>query len=305
MRVSSSATVSESVTVTQSQPLLQTDRAEIARTIDHKAIVDLPRLGRNYQTALLLIPGAGIPANYWAPENSYNSQVGNGNQDTVVNGTPISANSYLMDGVLNKENVLSTTMILPPPEAIGEVQVTTSNYDAESGAVGGALVNVITKSGTNQYHGNASLYHANSGLGAKNYFAPRKPRQNRSQYAATLGGPVQHNANFFFADFQGNNMRIGRAGALLTLPTAAYRQGDFSQSRFPIYDPLTGANGSGRQQFPGNIIPENRLSPVALNVLKHIPEPLATALASNYAASTLFSLDSYSTDCLARTQLRR
>lgn len=289
--------VSESISVTQTQPLLQTDKSEIQRNMEPKAIVDLPRLGRNYQTSLLLIPGANIPANYWNPENSYNSQVGNGNQDTIVNGTPVSANSYLMDGVLNKENVLSTTMVLPPPEAIGEVQVTTSNYDAESGTVGGALVNVITKAGTNDYHGTASLYHSDSGLNAKNYFAPRKPRQNRNQYVGTVGGPIQHDKTFLFADFQGNNMRIGRAGALFTLPTAAYRQGDFSQARFPIYDPLTGLpDGSGRRQFPGNIIPANRLSPVALNVLKNIPAPLTNAAASNYAASTLFSLDSYSTD---------
>src|SRR5437867_3444682 len=128
--------MTESVTVSQSAPLLQMDKSELQRKIDSKAIVDLPRLGRNYQTSLLLIPGAAIPANYWSPENSYNSQVGNGNQDTVINGTPVSANSYLMDGVLNKENVLSTTLILPPPEAIGEVQVATSNYDAEAGTAG-------------------------------------------------------------------------------------------------------------------------------------------------------------------------
>jgi hypothetical protein len=288
--------LSEAVTVTQTAPALQTDKAELTRYIDPKTIVDLPRLGRNYQTSLLLIPGAGIPANYWSPENSYNSQVGNGNQDTVVNGTPVSANSYLMDGVLNKENVLSTTMILPPPEAIGEVQVTTSNYDAESGTVGGALVNVITRSGTNQYHGNASFFHSDSGLNAQNYFAVRKPRQNRSQYVATLGGPVQHDKTFFFADFQGNNMRIGRAGALFTLPVDAYRQGDFSQARFPVYDPLTGAGGSNRQPFAGNVIPQTRLSPVAISVLKHIPQPMTNAISSNYAASTLFSLDSYSND---------
>ena len=134
-------------------------------------------------------------------------------------------------------------------------------------------------------------------LNAKNYFAPRKPRQNRNQYVATLGGPVRHDKTFFFADFQGNNMRIGRAGALFTLPVDAYRQGNLSQARYPIYDPLTGnADASGRQPFSGNMIPSNRLSPVALNVLKNIPQPLSNVLSSNYAASTLFSLDSYSTD---------
>jgi hypothetical protein len=179
-----------------------------------------------------------------------------------------------MDGVLNKENVLSTTMVLPPPEAIGELQVTTSNYDAESGTVGGALVNVITKSGTNEFHGTASLYHTDSGLNASNYFVTRKPRQTRNQYVATLGGPIKKDSTFFFGDFQGNNMRIGRAGALFTLPIDAYRRGDFSQARFNIYDPTTGAaNGSGRQQFPGNIIPSNRLSPIALRILERIPQP--------------------------------
>lgn len=161
--------VSESVTITTSAPVLQTDRSDLERTVDPKAIVDLPRLGRNYKTVLLLIPGAGIPTNYWTPENNYNSQVGNGDSDTPVNGTPATANSYLMDGVLNKENVLSTTMVLPPPEAIGEVQISTSNYEAESGTAGGALVNVITKSGTNEYHGNTSWFPTDSGLGAKNF----------------------------------------------------------------------------------------------------------------------------------------
>jgi hypothetical protein len=289
--------VSEAVTVASTTALLQTDRSALERSIEPKAVTDLPRLARNYKTSLLLIPGAGIPANYWTPENSYNSQNGNGDTDTPVNGTPATANSYLMDGILNKENILSNTMILPPPEAIGEVQVTTSNYDAESGTAGGAMVNVVTKAGTNDYHGNTSLYHTDSGLGAKNFFAPRKPRQTRNQYVATLGGPVQHDKTFFFADFQGNNMRIGRAGALFTLPNDAYRSGNFSQARFPIYDPATGnPDGSGRQQFPGNIIPTNRLNPVALNLVKILPQPMNSSLSNNYAASTLFALDSYSTD---------
>jgi len=108
---------------------------------------------------------------------------------------------------------------------------------------------------------------------------------------------VQHDKTFFFADFLGNNMRIRRAGSLFTLPNDAYRQGNFSQASYPIYDPLTGAaNGSGRQPFAGKILPANRLSPVALAILKNIPEPLTTSLTNNYAASTLFSLDSYSTD---------
>src|SRR5260370_1428188 len=89
--------LTESIHVTTEAPLLQTDRAELARTIDQKAIVDLPRLGRNYQTALLLSPGAGIPANYWTPENSYSSQSLNGNQDTQVNGNIVAANEYKMD----------------------------------------------------------------------------------------------------------------------------------------------------------------------------------------------------------------
>jgi len=289
--------VSESVTVTSTTPLLQTDRSDVSRLIDEKAVVDLPRQGRNYQTTLLLIPGSGIPANYFTPENSYNSQSLNGNQDTQVNGTIVAANEYKMDGILNKENVLSTTMIMPPPEAIGEIQVSTSNYDAEQGTVGGALVNVITKSGTNDHHGSAAFFHTDSGMDARNFFATRMPRQNRDQYDATFGGPIQRDKTFFFADFMGNNMRIGRTGALFTLPTDEYRQGNFSSSAFPIYDPLTGnPDGSGRQQFPGNMIPANRLSPVALAILKNIPEPLNGNSQSNYASSTLFSLDSYSTD---------
>lgn len=142
--------VSDSVTVTQTAPLLQTDRSDLERSIDPKAVTDLPGLSRNYKTSLLLIPGAGIPTIYWTPESSYNSQNGNGDTDTAVNGTPATANSYLMDGILNKENILSNTLIPPPPEAIGEVQVTTSNYDAESGTAGGAMVNVVMKGGTNE-----------------------------------------------------------------------------------------------------------------------------------------------------------
>ena len=149
------------------------------------------------------------------------------------------------------------TAYVPPAETIDTVNVVTNNFDAEQGFAGGAAITVITKSGTNSFHGSAWELHDNGALQAKNFFnSLAKPKNLNNVYGATAGGPIVRNKLFFFAGWEGVRERQG-ATNLFTVPTADQRRGDFSAYNTVIYDPLssTAADGSGRRPFPGNVVP--------------------------------------------------
>ena len=180
------------------------------------------------------------------------------------------------------------------------VDVSTSNYEAELGRGGGAVINVMLKSGTNNLHGAAYWFNSTSALGARETFQPAKPVTTYNSYGFNLGGPIRKNRTFFFGDFLQTKDRRGD-GFIISVPTAPLRAGDFSSlaSRGIIYDPATGNRdtGVGRQPFANNQVPGARISPIARKILDLVPLPnLSSDIVNNYASSTTRIRDSNSMD---------
>ena len=294
--------VNETVEVTTQAALLQTESADVSQAFEQKKITELPLNGRNFQNLLTLVPGV-MPSN---------SQVGifdnpQGTQFMQVNGQNNSANNFQIDGVDNNEPLLGLVVQIPPAEAIQQFSVSTSNYDAEFGRAVGAVVNVTTRPGTNEFHGSLYEFHNNSAFKARNYFQLNRspdgkihiPNAIKNQFGGTFGGPVIKNRTFFFGDYQGQYQRIGRVPVIQTVPTEAFRNGDFSAlpAASIIWDPTSSADPTQRAAFPGNKIPSNRISPVALNILKFLPLPNLPGFANNYLPPAIpFSLDTHSFD---------
>jgi Carboxypeptidase regulatory-like domain/TonB dependent receptor len=270
--------LAEAVTVVQEASPLQTDRADTGGIIESKQVTEMPlSFNRNFQGLLVTVPGATRP---FRPHSQFfNSQ---DSLSTNVNGQTRLANNVMLDGIDNNHKSGLLTVLIPSADAIEAVSVSTSNYDAEFGRAGGAVTNVTLKSGTNQLKGVAFFFGNGDSTLAKNYFSGTKAPTSYKQFGAALGGPIVHNKLFFFADYQGTRDNLGQVNRH-NIPPTNYRSGDFSKSPTTIYDPATGnPDGTGRQPFPGNIIPANRISPIALRLLSFLPAPnVAAALGQN------------------------
>ncbi len=261
--------MTEAVTVAAETPVLQTDRTDTGRIIGSKMITDMPlTFNRNFQSLMITVPGATRP-------HREHSQFFN-SQDSLrfeVNGQPGMASNTLIEGLDDNQKTGLLQVIIPAADALETVSVSTSNYDAEFGRSGGAITNVTIRSGTNQVRGSGFVFANNEKTNAGDYFNHQKAPTKFLNTGFTLGGPIVHNKLFFFGDYQrtiDNNGYVVRA----TVPTVQMRNGDFTQVANGIYDPLTGAlNGTGRAAFDGNIIPQNRISPVAQKLIAFIPLP--------------------------------
>jgi hypothetical protein len=221
--------VSETISVDAAAPLLQTDRAEVRQEIGTQALRDLPvPPGRNYQGLFRTVPGFTPPNNaHSVPSNPSRSLQYN------VNGASSSSNDVRIDGA-SQFNVWlpHVTAYVPALESIETVNVVTNNFDAEQGLAGGSAVNVQIKSGTNELHGSAFWYHNNNNTKAKPFFLPQgqdNPKLVYNQFGGTVDGPLVKNRLFYFASFEGTRDRQF-ASRFTTVPTAATRQGNFSES---------------------------------------------------------------------------
>ncbi|HKE05290.1 MAG TPA: TonB-dependent receptor, partial [Blastocatellia bacterium] len=273
--------ISEQITISGVSPTLMTDRSDVSVILENRQVTDLPILDRNFTKFILLTPGAQQLG--WQQTSAENPQ---GSTQTMVNGQHFSGTAFQLDGTENRDPILGLIVVNPNFEAIGETKITSQNFDAEFGQAIAGVVAVSTKSGTNGLHGAAFLFRQNDELQARNpLFQFQKdpttgkfvPDTLRNQFGGAVGGPIIKNRIFFFGDYEGLRSKIG-GSRLLTVPTAAARQGDLSAYGVNIYDPATtrvDASGNliGRDQFEGNKIPSNRLSPQALNILKLIPLP--------------------------------
>jgi len=271
--------LTEAVTVNAAEgQLLKTDRADVATIFETRQLTDMPVLDRNFTKFLLSTPGTQQQS--WNHAASENPQ---GSAQTQVNGQTFAGTGYQLDGTENRDPILGIIVINPNLEAIGEAKITSQNYDAEFGQAVAGVVSVVTKSGTNEFHGSAFEYLQRDRFQARNPFSqPDRPdpitgrvlpQTKRDQFGGSIGGPIQQNKWFFFGDYQGTRSNVG-GSKLLTVPNAASRTGDLSAYGVNIFDPTGGAPGS-RTQFPGNVIPSNRLSPQARRVLDLIPQPNA------------------------------
>jgi hypothetical protein len=275
--------LTETVTVQSEQKLLQTDSGSVTAELKSEEITSLP-LGnyRNYQTLLNLVPGT-TPARF---QNAVTDTPARA-LSTNVNGTARNSNNTRLDGTTNVFIWLPHHAVyVAPAETVEIVNISTNNFDAEQGMAGGAAVTVLTKSGTNDFHGSAFAFHENEGLRARNFFnAGDKIDSHRNIDGATLGGPILKNRLFFFAGWERTGEKTTNTRTD-TVPTAAMRAGDFSAFGTTIYDPATGnPDGSGRTAFPGNVIPANRISPIARALQSRLPMPNLPGLSGNYTGT--------------------
>src|SRR5438067_9088295 len=224
----------ESVEVTGTAPLLQTETSSLGTIETERRISDLPLNGRNFIQLAYLGPGAN--------SGQTGSNVSGGvfeneraNEALSVNGLRVSNNNFLLNGVDNNEFGLGGVVVLPPPDAIQEFRTEENSMSAEFGR-GGAAVNVVLKSGTNQVHGGVYEFIRNDKLDAVNYFNQGKQPFKRNQFGAFVGGPIHKNRTFLFGDYQGSRLRASNP-FFSTVPTIAERGGDFS-------DRLTGTTFS-------------------------------------------------------------
>ncbi len=264
--------MTETVEVVQETPLLQTDRADTGRTIEGRQVQELPLGGgRNFQGMWATVPGTVTltrpHSQFFNPQDS---------QETKFNGQSRLSNNVQIDGVDDNHKTGLLSVLIPSAESIDSVNVTTSNFDAEFGRAGGSVTTVVMKSGTNQFKGSLFFFGNSEATQARSYFSSStsvKPETKYQQFGATLGGPIVKDKLFFFTDYQRTVDNLGQLRRVV-IPPAEWRNGDFSTASTKIYDPATGnADGTGRTQFPGNVIPANRLSPVALAILAQIPQP--------------------------------
>jgi len=271
--------VTDVVSVQADVTSLQTESASVKAEINSKEIQALPINNyRNYQSLLNLVPGT-TPAAFQnastdTPERALT---------TNVNGTARNNNNTRLDGAQSVNIWLPHhSAYVPPSESVQEVNVSTNNFDAEQGLAGGAAVQVITKSGGNQFHGSAFGYHDNHFFRAKNAFYPttvagapnpNKPKNLRTIPGATFSGPIMKDKLFFFGSWEGMYERTIGDG-FFTVPTPELRAGNFSGTGTTIFDPLTGnLNGTGRTAFDGGIIPASRIHPATAKMLALIPLP--------------------------------
>ncbi|HLO00129.1 MAG TPA: TonB-dependent receptor [Pyrinomonadaceae bacterium] len=257
------------------EPVVKKDSASLGSVIDNRQVEGLPLDGRNFYELSLLVPGAA-PA---APGSAGSVR---GDFAFSVNGAREDGNNFLLDGVYNVDPKLNTFGVRPPVDAIHEFETLTSSYDAAFGRSPGAQINVVLKSGGNEYHGSLFEFHRNGALDARNFFAPAsepKPKYIRNQFGGSLGGPINRDHTFFFADYEGTRSREGIT-RITNVPTALERAGNFSQSLFgPPIDPFTG------MPFFGGVIPSMRINTVGQAILNIYPLPNRNVPLQNFVSS--------------------
>lgn len=255
----------QSVEVTSAAPLIQTGTSSIQTSVDQKQIRDLPLNGRNPLQLTTLTPGTALT----------NVGTESGQQDNIgltVNGLRATQNNFQLDGAIYTNRFFDSVPILPNPDALQEFTIQSSNYSAQfSGA--GALVQLSTRSGTNNIHGTAYEFLRNTVLDSKNYFQQTAPPFKLNQFGGTAGGPIVKDKTFFFFAAEDLQQRSSPNPISIQVPTAAELKGDFSAllaKGIAIFDPATGL------PYPGNIIPtpidtlsgkvaQNYLVPLASN----------------------------------------
>jgi hypothetical protein len=286
--------VSETIAVSEEAPVVESTTSSIGKVVDNRRILDLPLNTRNVYTLIFLTPGVNgtIGFNY-------------GDMRYSVNGARERMLDTLIDGVSASHPTVNGgggISVFPSVDAIEEFKVMGANYPAEFGRSQGSVLNVVFKSGGNQFHGTAYEFLRNSVLDANNFFANRRGDRlgsfKRSQFGGSASGPIRRDRTFFMGAYEGIQER-SFATTTFTVPTLLERQGDFSSTfasngqLIRIFDPFTTrANPAGgfiRDPFADNKIPANRMDAVAMNVLKYFPLPNQTGNpitnANNYSSS--------------------
>ena len=258
----------QKITVTAAPPALQTDDSTVGATVGQQAVEDLPTNGRNFINLVQVLPGANAGT---ANSIASGSRPDDRRQTSAVsvNGQSTMVNDEMIDGLDNNERIIGTIGVRPSIDAIQEFRVETNLYTAEVGRTAAGVINILTKSGTNQFHGSAYEFLRNDALDARDFFATTgaKPEFRQNQFGGSIGGPIKKDKSFFFADVE--NLRSVRGGtSTTTVPTLFEEQnpGNFSDAGGPV---LTAA----------------QLNPVALNYYALYPTPNRPGFANNFVSS--------------------
>ena len=303
--------VSESVQVSGAAPLVESETGAIGTVIDNRKIVNIPLNTRNPFQLALLSPGV-IPSPAFG--NAFNSSA-----NFIINGNRGNTSELLIDGITNSvpaANPIVVVTMFPSPDALEEFKVQTNGYAAEYGRSGGGLINMVIKSGTNQYHGVAYEFLRNSKLDANDFFAnkagtPRGPFK-RNQYGFTFGGPIVRDKVFFFVNFESLRER-SRNQVQGTVPTELEKGGNFSQSRqllagqcvpVQLFDPFSTranpAGGSIRDPLPGNIVPAANMDRAGRLIAGYFPNPTSAGATctgiNNFLSNKVFGTDTNQMD---------
>ena len=260
------------ITVTANAVQLELHSPALGNVVSGRQMIELPLVGRNPYSLVILTPGV--------------VDRGNAGTGPLVNGARSNSTSVLLDGAEQRNSTTNDLNYSPPLESVQEFRVVTNGLSAEFGRTGGGVITAATRAGTNAFHGSMYGYmrkdrfNANSWTNNRNNVA--RGKEDIKQYGFTLGGPVKRDRTFFFINVE-RSRSLTPDNLIRTVPTLLQRAGDFSQTRtsagqlITIYDPLTTrpnpAGGFIRDPFPGNVIPADRIDPIAKAILEHYPQP--------------------------------
>jgi len=313
--------VSEQVQVSTEAVQLDTARTQMGEVINGETIVSVPLVTRSYTDLLALQPGvspvsSGLAGSqggqFSATGFTFTPVSGDLNAGNLsVNGQREAANGFLLNGTTVQEFAFSGTAIIPNLDSIAEFRIVTNNFDAEYGNYSGGQINVITKSGSNSYHGSLFEFLRNTDFDARSYFATERDAYQQNQFGGTFGGPIKRDKLFFFVDFQGNHVVQGQSATIgkIPVPSNAERAGDFSDPSLassltgtvkgpawaqqlstaagytvtqgePYYTP--GCTSSAQCVFPNAQIPASLVTTPSQNLLKYIPPVSAIQDGADY-----------------------
>jgi len=266
-------TMTQEVSVTAQAPLVDTTSGAISSLVDDRRIVDLPLNGRNVMSLAELVPGV---LNVLAPESLSSARAG---PMMNTNGGRQNMNLYTFDGSFFNNPSRNTGMNFPPPDAVQEFRLLTSNFDAEFGRNSGSQATVVARAGTNDLHGDVWEFVRNDTLNARNFFAPTVPAIKENQYGGAVGGPIKRDKAYFFGSYQGLRNRPQGVAQLTLVPSAAERSGNFTDLlpgtvlSNPV-NPNTGApftTPGGAPCVANNIIDPSCITAPSTNLLKYVP----------------------------------
>jgi len=280
--------LAQGVKVTDGSEVLQTTDASVGEVIEPASIRELPLNGRMLIDLVLTVPGAHL--GFGAQTGSTNPLYWRPGQRSavVIGGSRPNANFFLLDGATNTDPTFNTQNLSPSPDAVKEFQVETSSYTADMGGAGGGQINIVTHSGSSQYHGTVYEFLRNGAMDASTFASMGNNHLVQNNFGASFGGPLIGKKTFFFVNYEG--LRLAQADAqILTVPTQAEIRGDFSMSSLKIYDPTTAVKNPNfnpslptgpsnfpytRTQFPNNQIPTGRINPLLQSfLLQYLPQP--------------------------------
>jgi len=298
--------LTDEVTVSAAATTIDSSGAGLGQVVDARRISELPIREGTAVELVILAPGVQNTTDLRSRKAAFN----NGLSQWSSDGAGEKRNDFTIDGIANV--AADRVAYSPPSAAVEEFKIQTASYDAAVGNAMGASVNLVTKSGTNSLRGQVYEWFRGAKLDANNYFDQKNGRPKRdyndNRFGAAVGGPITRSRTFYFANFEANPFQVP-SPATRTVPTEKMRNGDFSEllalgSQYQIYDPATTrphptqAGRFIRDPFPGNIIPANRIDPVAKNILSFYPLPNQAGTAdgaNNYTNPTAVAFETYYT----------